>query len=63
MNVNGLSAISSLNIPHSFAYATETNFLKFKEQVPFHNKNKISAVEFKRKTFRLIAFSAPVYSR
>jgi hypothetical protein len=35
-------------------YAAETCFLQFKEPVPFKFKNKISAVQCKKKTFLLI---------
>jgi hypothetical protein len=60
MNENGISLISSLqrvpyaldrNMPHIFAEAADTGFLLFKEQVSFKYKNKISAVQCKRKTF------------
>jgi hypothetical protein len=52
-----------LDKPHILALATETSFLQFKEQVPFKLKNKISAVQCKRKTFRLIPLLTPVDSR
>jgi hypothetical protein len=60
-NLNGLSAISSLqprpielDKPHILALAAETVFLRFKEQVPINFKNKISAVQWEWKTSRLI---------
>jgi hypothetical protein len=69
MDLNELSAISSLqqapielDKPHILAYAAETVFLQFKEQVLFKLKNKISAVQCRRKTFRLIPLLIPVDS-
>jgi hypothetical protein len=35
-----------INMPHLLAYAAETSFLRFKEQVPFKFKTQISAVQF-----------------
>ncbi len=43
-----------LDKPHFLAYAAETGFLQFKEQVPFNFKNKKPAVQWERKTSRLI---------
>jgi hypothetical protein len=43
--------------------ATETGFLPFKEQVPLKFYKEISAVQCKRKTFRLISLSTPVSFR
>jgi hypothetical protein len=37
--------------------------LRFKEQVPLKFKKEISAVQCKRKTFRLISLSTPVNFR
>jgi hypothetical protein len=34
-----------LDKPHILALAAETGFLRFKEQVPYNFKNKISAVQ------------------
>ncbi len=60
-----LSALCSgrpieLDKPHILTYAAEIGFLRFKEQVPFNFKNKISAVQCERETFRLISLSTPV---
>jgi hypothetical protein len=49
-----------LDKPHILALAAATGFLLFKEQVLFKLKNKISAVQCERKTFRLIPLSTPV---
>jgi hypothetical protein len=45
------------------ALAAETGFLLFKVQVPLKFKKEISAVQYKRKTFRLISLSIPVSFR
>jgi hypothetical protein len=55
-----LSVISSrlpieMEKQHILACVTETVFLRFKEQVPFKCEDKISAVQCKRKTFRLVS--------
>jgi hypothetical protein len=70
MDLNGLSAISylqrtpiELDKPHIFALAAETGFLLFKEQVLLKFKKETSAVQCKRKTFRLISLSTPVSFR
>ncbi len=52
-----------LDKPHILALATETVFLRFKEQVPLKFKKEISAVQCERKTFRLISLSTPVNFR
>jgi hypothetical protein len=52
-----------LDKPHILALAAETGFLLFKEQVPLKFKKEISAVQCKRKTFRLISLSTPVSFR
>jgi hypothetical protein len=43
-----------LDKPHILVLAAETGFLRFKEQVPHNLNNKISAVQWKWKTSRLI---------
>jgi hypothetical protein len=43
-----------LDKPHILAYAAETSFLRFKEQVPFNFLNKMSPVQWEWKTSRLI---------
>jgi hypothetical protein len=43
-----------LDKPHILAFATETVFLQFKEQVHHNFKNKISAVQWEWKTSQLI---------
>jgi hypothetical protein len=43
-----------LDKPHILAEAAETGILRFKEQVHLNFKNKISAVQWKLKTSRLI---------
>jgi hypothetical protein len=45
---------------HILALAAETSFLLFKEQVPLKFKKEISAVQCKRKTFRLISLPTPI---
>jgi hypothetical protein len=52
-----------LDKPHILALAAETGFLLFKEQVPLKFKKEISAVQCRRKTFRLISLSTPVNFR
>jgi hypothetical protein len=52
-----------LDKPHILALAAETGFLLFKEQVPLKFKKEISAVQCKRKTFRLISLLTPVSFR
>jgi hypothetical protein len=49
-----------LDKPHILALAAETGFLLFKEQVPLKFKKEISAVQYQRKTLRLISLSTPV---
>jgi hypothetical protein len=49
-----------LDKPHILALAAETGFLLFKEQVPLKFRIEISAVQWERKTFRLILLSTPV---
>jgi hypothetical protein len=46
-----LSVLCSRGKPHSLASAAGTAILQFKEQVPFKTKNKISVVQYERKTF------------
>jgi hypothetical protein len=43
-----------MNMPHILDKAAETSFLLFKEQVPFKLKNKILAVQCKRKNVQSI---------
>jgi hypothetical protein len=43
-----------LDKPHILAEAAETGFLRFKEQVLFNFKNKISTVQWEWKTSQLI---------
>jgi hypothetical protein len=52
-----------LDKPHILALAAETGFLLFKVQVPLKFKKEISAVQCKRKTFRLTSLSTPVSFR
>jgi hypothetical protein len=52
-----------LDKPHILAFAAETGFLLFKEQVPLKFKKEILAVQCERKTFRLISLSTPVSFR
>ncbi len=52
-----------LDKPHILALAAETGFLLFKGQVPLKFRKEISAVQFERKTFRLILLSTPVSFR
>jgi hypothetical protein len=52
-----------LDKPHILALTAETGFLLFKEQVPLKFKKALSAVQCKRKTFRLIPLSTPVNFR
>jgi hypothetical protein len=49
-----------LDKQHILVLAAETGFLLFKEQVPLNFKKEISAVQCKRKTFRLISLSTTV---
>jgi hypothetical protein len=63
-----LSALCSgrpieLDKPNILALATKTGFLLFKEQVPLKFKKEIPAVQFERKTFRLISLSTRVSFR